>query len=180
MYNGNMNRIEIETPRLRLVPLGPEHLETTHRYASDVEHTRYMMFLPTESRAETLRYLARCAAEWQKPVPVFYEFAVLLDGAHIGSVSLYFDTSPELGDMGWIINPAYEGHGYATEAVLAMMDFARNRLDIRHFLAHCDVDNLASRAVMQKIGLTLTDATGTRQNRGSDEVRTELTFERFE
>ena len=169
--------MKIDTERLVLVPLGPEHLESTHAYAADPETTKYMMFLPVDSLGETRKYIADCVAEMQKPVPGYYEFAVLLNGAHIGGVSLYFDTAPDIGELGWIISRKYQGRGFAAEAARALIVWARDALSIRRFIAHCDADNLASQAVMRKLGLRLTDDTGTRKNRGSDALRRELLYE---
>ena len=67
--------------------------------------------------------------------------------------------------------------GYAVEAARALIGWARDALHIRHFIAHCDADNLASQAVMRKLGMTLTDTSGTRKNRGSDELRREYLYE---
>ena len=169
--------MEIKTDRLTLVPLSMEHLQTAYAYSSDPENTKYMMFLPVDSLDETRRYIADCVAEMQKPVPGYYEFAVLLNGVHIGGVSLYFDTAPDLGELGWIISRAHQGHGYAAEAARALIIWARDALHIRRFIAHCDADNLASQAVMRRLGMTLTDTSGTRKNRGSDEQRREYLYE---
>ena len=172
-----MRCMKIITERLTLVPLSMEHLESAYAYSSDPENTRYMMFLPVDSLEETRRFIDDCQAELQKPVPGFYEFAVLLDGAHIGGVNLYFDTAPDLGELGWLFLPEYQGRGYATEAARALMEWGHTHLGVRHFIAHCDAENLASQSVMKKLGMALTDATGTRKNRGSDEVRRELLYE---
>ena len=171
--------MEIKTERLVLRPLGLQHLKSTHAYAADPEVTRYMMFLPVESIDETRKYLADCEREWQKPIPGFYEFAILLEGVHIGGVSLYFDTAPDLGELGWILNPEYQDRGYATEAAKGLLELGRDHLGIRRFIAHCDADNRASQAVMRKLGLTLTDDTGTRKNRGAETESREYQYELF-
>ena len=169
----------IKTNRLTLVPLSMEHLQTAHAYSSDPVLTKYMMFLPVESIGETRKFIEDSQREWQKDVPGYYEFAVLLDGVHIGSVSLYFDTAPDIGELGWLLRPEYQGHGYAAEATRAMIDWARDHLGIRHFIAHCDAGNLPSQGVMRRLGMTLTDDTGTRKNRGSDELRREYLYELY-
>lgn len=173
-----MKPVELQTERLALRPLGPEYLESTHAYAADAENTKYMMFLPNESLDETRRFLADCARAWQEADPYALEFAILLDGAHIGGAGLYFDAGPGAAELGWVLRRDCHGRGYATEAARALMDFARERLGIRRFVAHCDAENLASQGVMRKLGMTLTDAAGTRRNRGSDELRREYAFER--
>lgn len=177
VYNGYMEDIRIETARLTLRPLGTGDLATTHAYASDAENTKYMMFLPNESVVETRVFLEECENQWQSPQPEQYEFAILLNGVHIGAVSLYFENGPEVCELGWVLAAPYHGHGYATEAARAAMAFARDRLCVRRFIAHCDAENLASQGVMRKLGMVLTDDSGTRKNRGSDEVRRELRYE---
>ena len=167
----------IQTNRLTLVPLGMEHLESAYAYSSDAENTKYMMFLPMDSIDEARQFIEDSQAELQKEAPGYYEFAVLLEGAHIGGVSLYLDTAPDLGELGWLLLPEYQGRGYATEAARALLEWGRDALGIRHFIAHCDAENLASQGVMKKLGMTLADATGTRKNRGSDEARREYLYE---
>lgn len=44
---------EYKTRRLLLAPLGPEFLETTHKYASDYENTKLMVHLPKDDLSET-------------------------------------------------------------------------------------------------------------------------------
>lgn len=169
--------MKIITPRLTLIPLGPEHLETAYAYASDPENTKYMMFLPVDSIEETRKFIEDCRKELEKDVPGYYEFAVMLGDTHIGGVNLYFDTAPDIGELGWLLLPEYHGRGYATEAAQALMRWGHAHLGVSHFIAHCDAENLASQSVMKKLGMALTDDTGTRKNRGSDELRRELLFE---
>ena len=45
--------MKITTKRLILRPHGTEYLETTHKYASDLENTKYMMALPSDSLEAT-------------------------------------------------------------------------------------------------------------------------------
>lgn len=59
----------IRTERLLLVPLGPEYLISAHKYSSDIENTKYMMFLPNTDISETESFLHRVQEEWQKPSP---------------------------------------------------------------------------------------------------------------
>ena len=45
--------MNIHTKRLLLVPLGPQYLISTHKYASDFDNTRYMKCLPSTPISET-------------------------------------------------------------------------------------------------------------------------------
>lgn len=167
----------IQTKRLTLRPLGPEYLMTAHEYSSDIENTRLMCFLPNDSLEETAAFLLDCEREWQKEKPMFYEFAIILDGMHIGAVGLYYNDERTELELGWIINKAHWSKGYTAEAARSAIDFAVNTLGIHNFIAHCDSENRASARVMEKLGMTFAESSGGRKNRSSDEERTELKYE---
>lgn len=169
--------MEIKTPRLALRPMAMGYLATVHAYASDPDTTRFMMFLPNETLEETAQFIREAEAEWQKDAPAYYEFAVLLDGAHIGAISVYSTDEPGEGELGWIFDKAYWGNGYATEAARALIDYASHHLGFTRFIAHCDAENRGSSRVMEKLGMRYTGSAGGRKNRSSDEERTELTYE---
>ena len=61
--------MEIKTSRLILRPMSMEYLESTHKYASDQENTRYMLFLPNNTLEETIGYLGDAEEEWKKEAP---------------------------------------------------------------------------------------------------------------
>lgn len=142
------NKTELCTERLTLRPLTTRDLLTTHSYASDAELTKYMMHLPNRSVVDTRDFLLSAEAEWQKPRPSFYEFAVCLRGEHIGAVSLYLNDNS--GEIGWILNKSFQNNGYCIEAARRVVDFARS-LKLKKLVAHCDTRNAASRRVMEKL-----------------------------
>ena len=168
---------KLQTERLTLKPMSPEYLVSTHEYASDPENTVYMLFLPNDSIDDTLNYLKGAEEEFKKEKPSFYEMAVILDGKHIGAVSLYLNESGDLAEFGWMLNKRYHGKGYGFEAAKALMEYGKNELGIRHFIAHCDTENIASRRVMEKLGMVCTGEHGGRYTKNFKEERREFTFE---
>lgn len=171
--------MEIKTPRLTLRPAGPVYLESTHAYASDPETTRLMMFLPVDSLEETLRFLENAAAEWAKPEPTYREFVILTDGEHVGGISLFgLEGEPDGAELGWIIRKDRWRQGIAREAAEALMAYAAQEWGVRRFIAQCDSENTASFRLMEKLGMRRIGSAKGRKNRGSDEERVELTYER--
>ena len=166
---------KITTERLTLLPLTEKYLGTVHEYASDLENTRYMCHLPSETEEETLDFLRRAGAEWEKEKPSFYEFAVISEGEHIGAVSVYLDDTKTTGELGWIINKKYWGRGFAAEAAAAVIGFAR-KLGVRRFTAHCDTENGASYRTMETLGMKRIGEHTGRRNRCSDEERCEYEY----
>ena len=110
VYNDAMEINAIRTARLVLRPIGPEYLETTLAYAGDPVNTRLMMFMPLMSREEVLQYLENFQKEWAKPRPDACEFAILLDGQHIG----------EVGVDAFGQKPYYEDRGIMKRAIIAI------------------------------------------------------------
>ncbi len=72
-------------------------------------------------------------------------------GLSVPSFDAHFTPAVEIG---WrLARPAW-GHGYATEAARAAMDFGFNRIRLPAIVSFTAATNLRSRAVMQRIGMT--------------------------
>lgn len=170
--------MNLHTKRLLLVPLGPQYLISTHKYASDFDNTKYMLHLPNFDLSETKCFLDEVHAEWQKISPQYYEYAILLGNEHIGAVSIYInnDNDNAEGELGWIISKKYWGNGYAAEAAREIINFALLELKVNKFIACCDSENISSYRVMEKLGMSLTSKTRGRKNKSSDEDREELMY----
>jgi RimJ/RimL family protein N-acetyltransferase len=61
-------------------------------------------------------------------------------------------TTPEFG-LYWAIDRAYQRQGYATEAAQAMVEYAFEKLHLKRIIATTEHENLASQAVMRKLGM---------------------------
>lgn len=57
-------------------------------------------------------------------------------------------------ELGWVIAPTHRGQGYAVEAVRELVTVAFE-LGVRRVVAFCFADNVASRRVMDRVGLRL-------------------------
>ncbi len=165
----------ILTERLLLRPLELSDLETVHLYASDKEITRYMMNLPNDTIEESQRFIEDAVMQWDKAHPEFYEYAIVLDGYQIGGACLYLTEDRKQGELGWILAPEYHHKGYAVEAAGAIVSFAK-MLGLEAVFARCDSRNKPSEKVMQRIGLLLEYADGTRYYEKKNETATELKY----
>ena len=151
----------ITTERLVIRPVEKDDCEAIHRYAGDPS-INMMMFLPNETIEETNEFVKSAVSEWAKEEPEDMEFVVLLNGEIIGGVNLEKIGDERTYEIGWIIRKDMRGKGYAIEAAKALKDYAFNVLNAEKIQAHCDSRNQASEKVMNKLGMTLVDGTGTR------------------
>lgn len=142
--------MQIQTERLLLRPLTVRDLDTCNEYAMDAENSKYMLFLPNKTSDETLAFLKGCEENWKQNPVTSYEMAITLDGRHIGAVSIALE---EEAEMGWVLNKAYQGKGYAFEAARALMAYAVKDLGCQRIVAHCDSRNQPSQRLMKKLGM---------------------------
>ena len=55
-------------------------------------------------------------------------------------------------EIGWVLDPAYTGHGYATEAVRALLRLAFEDLGLRRVVANAFADTASCR-LMERVGM---------------------------
>lgn len=56
-------------------------------------------------------------------------------------------------ELGYGVHPDFRNHGYATEAVRALLRWASDQPGVKRVIAHCDQDNIASQRVVEKAGM---------------------------
>lgn len=61
---------------------------------------------------------------------------------------------PEVG-LFWAVDPSYQRQGYASEAAQALIEHAFKHLRLKRILATTEYENIASQAVMRKVGMKL-------------------------
>ena len=56
-------------------------------------------------------------------------------------------------ELGWVLDPAYSGRGYATEAVQEMMRHSFVDLGVHRIVANCFLANTSSWRLMERLGM---------------------------
>lgn len=76
----------------------------------------------------------------------------------IGFCGLKFDLKSGLPDLGYRMLPEYWGQGHGTEAVLAVLDYARDVLGLEKIFAEVVDQNTASNKLLLKAGFCHVDS----------------------
>ncbi len=84
-------------------------------------------------------------------VPYISDFTVFPSFGGIDKGGL---AQAEVGLM-WAISPPYWRQGYGSEAAQALIDYAFNEMKLHRIIATTEHDNIASQAVMRKMGMRL-------------------------
>ena len=159
----------IATERLRLRRSAPEDAETIARYRSDPIVGRYQGWGQTDAatvRAQVEEMATRAPGEpggW-----VQFTVEERESGRIVGDVGLSpADDEPGVIKIGYTIDPAFQGLGYATEAIRALVGYAFETLGAEVVRAHASAENAPSIRVAEKIGMRLVERV---EHREGDEV----------
>ena len=146
----------IETERLVLFPYTQENLALFNADLPAFEE-RFGVLYQGEELDHLLRgfllKLERELAEDPEHYLFFTEFLIVLkeNDRIIGSIDYKYVPRDGLTEVGYGLNPLYEGHGFMTEALHAFLDFGKS-LGIRTVRADTRPDNIASQRVLEKCG----------------------------
>jgi RimJ/RimL family protein N-acetyltransferase len=117
------------------------------------------------------RWMTSASADWDRFAEVMGDatrmaktLVIERDGAVIGDLMLAPEdpwAQVEVADrargvqaeIGWCLDPALEGNGFATEAVRELIRVGFEDLGLRRLVAHCFADNDASWRLMERVGM---------------------------
>lgn len=73
----------------------------------------------------------------------------------IGQIAFFvMDTANRHGEIEYVIGPAFQGKGYATEMTKAVIAYGFNKINLHRIEIDCRTENTASQRVVEKCGLT--------------------------
>jgi aminoglycoside 6'-N-acetyltransferase len=173
---GDSDFTPLLTERLRLRRSVPDDAPAIAAYRNDPDVGRYQGWDRTD--AEGIRAEIQAMGSRVPGDPGWVQLTVEErdTGRLVGDVGL----SPADGELGvvkigYTIDPAHQGRGYATEAVRALVRYAFDGLGASLVRAYANAKNLPSIRVAEKVGLTLMERfEGTHQGHHWTGVRYEL------
>lgn len=145
------DQVTLETPNLRLEPLGPEHFDGAWAALAD-EEARRLTGTHDEFTEEQIRaWLASRADAHDRA-----DWAIIRreDGSYVGEVVLN-DLDPHNESMGFRIalaNQAVFGRGYGSEATKAVVDYGLDVVGLHRISLEVVDFNLRAQRVYEKIG----------------------------
>ena len=146
----------LDTDRLVLRPFTRGDVDAVHAYRRREDVARYLFDVPLsreECALAVQQRIGQVALEVEGD-KVILAVELRQTGALIGEVSLIWrSVDARQGEVGWIFDPEYHGHGYATEAANAMLDLSFGPADIHRVFARCDVRNEPSWRLMERLGM---------------------------
>jgi ribosomal-protein-alanine N-acetyltransferase len=143
----------LHTARLRLRPFTSADADALFALHSNAHVLRFWDSPPWSDEARAERFIAACRQMAEEGSGARLAMETGSDGAFIGWCSLSrWNPDYRSASMGYCLDEAAWGHGYATEAARALLHWAYQTLDLNRVQAETDTRNLASARVLEKLG----------------------------
>ena len=147
--------LPILSDRLVIRALSLDDFDRHYEIYSNPDVVRYLYYGPMDAIAARTHLARRSTAE----LPFEGSFLnlgveVRGEGVLIGEVALgVVSTVHRVCEVGYVLDPRWSGHGYATESTTAMVDLAFDRLGAHRVIGRIDGRNEASRRVLERLGM---------------------------
>jgi RimJ/RimL family protein N-acetyltransferase len=170
----------IRTERLQLVPLSPRFLDALLAGRREDAESALGLAVPGDWPDEHDRRFLDLRRNQVQADPAREEwlpFAIALDERMIGHIGFHGPPGvngpkkPHALEVGYTVFEPWRRRGYATEAVVGVLDWAQAKHGVRHFVASVSPQNEPSLAIVHRLGFR---KTGTQWD---DEDGEELVFE---
>jgi len=150
--------LPLRTERLVIRPYREDDATALHEVFGSPEVMKWTPSPPSKDVAETAQRLARTMAFTARQPSGFGLWALELNetSEFLGQVGLFpvEGKGPEV-EVAYELAPRVWGHGYATEAARALIDYGFGELGLARVVALILPDNARSRNVASKCGMTL-------------------------
>ncbi len=143
---------QIETERLNLRKPRMEDVSAIFLgWVQDPRVTHFLTWCPHENIGQTESMLKNAIAAWDGDAGFPYMITLKENGIVIGMIDPRIE-GHKVG-IGYVMNRAYQGKGYMTESLRAVIDWAFGQSSIYRVYATTDVENFASQRVLEKAGM---------------------------
>jgi len=145
----------LTTERLIIRALTPDDVERHHALFSDLDVVRYLYFGPFD-RPAAQEHLARRSMVDLPGEGGWINFGVEVkgEGVLIGELAMgYISATHAHYEVGYVFDPAYTGHGYATEGTAMIIELAFSGLGAHRVSARLDARNDPSARVLERLGM---------------------------
>jgi [ribosomal protein S5]-alanine N-acetyltransferase len=159
--------IEIQTERLRLIPLSREQLVCSLENLPELEDSLGMTVskpvLTERMRQAIYRKIDMMDTVDERLHPWYTYWLIVIDENQCGAGLVGFQGVPDDDgqiDITFIMDPTYQHHGYTTEAARALVAWAFEEPSCKFVVARgVQKDNPASRRILEKLGMSVYEET---------------------
>ncbi len=147
---------ELRTARLLVRRMVPADAPSLAAYRSDPEVARYEGWHAPYPRASAEAFVQEMAVARAVPGS-WVQLAVVVraTGEHVGDLGVQLTDEGRQARVGITLAAAAQHHGYASEALGALLDHLLGAAGLHRVVAECDARNRSSAALLERVGMRL-------------------------
>ena len=149
----NIENNELETDRLYMRRFRTNDLDVFSQILGQDEVGQWLPRGRGYTKDEVEKFLDNVAKHWQEKGYGIWAVIEKESGKIIGHCGLNYVKQNDEVEVLYGFGKEYWGLGYATEAAKAALSFGFEKIGLDRIVAFAKIDNIASRRVIEKIGL---------------------------
>ena len=146
----------LHSKRLSLNKLTKSDWKEISYLRSDAKINKYVKRPPAETKEDALVFVEKIDSETRNGRMLYWKICLLEHQDMIGSICLWhFSNDGRVAEIGYDLDPAYQGKGYMTEAMETVLDYGFNELQLEDIEAYTQDNNLSSIHLLSRFGFKL-------------------------
>ncbi|MEM6644423.1 MAG: GNAT family N-acetyltransferase [Bacteroidota bacterium] len=148
----------LETDRLILRQITPLDFKELFKMNSDAQIMKYVGDGSIRTHQQMTKELEMLISHYtKKPGLGIWATELKVKNCFVGASGLvYYDNTPEI-EVGYRMKREFWNNGYATEASKGLLRYGFEKLNLKKIVSSAHVENVASRRVLEKIGMSYVD-----------------------
>lgn len=142
---------EIETERLKIRMYQGKDYEEVFKWTGNPIVNKFMIYSLYTNPLDVKKWINNL---YQNEKEIELVFELKETGELIGGGGIGFHSEKDLWGIGYNLRPEFWGKGFTVEALSAMIDYAKEKYGVKKIEGFFAIDNIGSRRVMEKLGMT--------------------------
>lgn len=144
---------ELDTTRLQLIEVTPEHGPALFHILSNADVTRFYGMDPLRKQEDALHIIESFKQTFDSRQGIRWGMVIRDSGTFIGTIGLnHLSLYSKKAEIGFELDPAHWRRGYAAEAIEAVLTYAYETLGLYRMGAVTFLENRASIQLLTRIG----------------------------
>lgn len=144
---------ELNTTRLQLIEVTPEHGPALFHILSNADVTRFYGMDPLREQEDALQIIESFKQTFDSRQGIRWGMVIRDSGTFIGTIGLnHLSLYSKKAEIGFELDPAHWRRGYAAEAIEAVLAYAYETLGLYRMGAVTFLENTASIQLLTRIG----------------------------
>ena len=142
---------KLETERMILRMYKNEDYEKVFKWTGDPKVNKFMIYSLYKKASDVKKWF-NILYQDEKQIELVFELKET--GELIGGGGIGYDENLNCWVIGYNLRPEFWGKGFTVEALSSMIDYAKEKYGVKKIEGTFAVDNIGSRRVMEKLGMT--------------------------